>query len=47
MLPEQFAAEFWLAPGTYDVTATLGNLNGTATFTVGADPREPVTVTLR
>jgi RNA polymerase sigma factor (sigma-70 family) len=44
---QPIAAELWLAPGTYDVTATVGALTGTATFTVGAEPREPVTVTLR
>jgi hypothetical protein len=29
------------------VTATVGALTGTATFTVGAEPRDPATVTLR
>jgi RNA polymerase sigma factor (sigma-70 family) len=45
--PGDTAATAWLAPGDYVATATLGDLRGTAPFTVGAASGEPVSITLR
>ena len=37
----------WLLPGDYTVEATQSALRGSATFTVGAAPGQPVRIELR
>jgi hypothetical protein len=44
---EPIAADVWLRPGTYSLTATLGGLRGAATFTVGDKEGEPLVVPMR